>query len=442
MSLLGKGASSIRRKDVLEQRSVALGFKKLKFAHKATLGDTIIDLTALVTPTEMSTYGFVNPTAAAIAAVNINVFRNNLKLVSSIRGLLIDQLSYSINSASKITLIGFTAEDGEIFVGHMDEAPATQLTAVDGRNIVASGILLAGNTDFNIGTPIEINKYPGQNVGAVMVFADRGLQYRKAGNAASGDGDYYEVPVAGGLGSIIRFPASGSDRFIQVVSNGIVAERPDGSMTAMIERAQGQIDAMVPTVAALAGVPTTNFQTAPNSVDLKQFGDQVITNTTNITSVGTRVTALENATVPFLEVRKSTTQTVPNASTTNYILFNVVVEDNKGTYNTLTGEYTVAPGEGGLYQIECASTPTTGQAWTTGQEWSHLLMKNGNYVSRVGSTYAPTNHSQFVYTHGAITKRFAAGDKISVALFHGRGANTDIYNDSNLVYMTITKVGK
>lgn len=278
MSLIAKGASSLRKKDVQEQRNVALGFKKIRFAHKATLGDTAIDLTSLVQPTEMATYGFVNPNASEMARAQINTFRNNLKLVSSTKGLLVDQLSYTVASSTRINFIDFTADDGEIFVGWLDEVATTSLSVVDGQQIVASGILLAGNTDFNIGMPIPINQNSSHQIGAVMVFADRGLQYRKVGNVTGGAGDYIEVPVAGGLGSLIRFTASGSDRFITVMSNGVVAERPDGSMTALIERTQGQIDAMVPTLAALAGVPTVTFQTAPNSVDLKQFGDTVITN--------------------------------------------------------------------------------------------------------------------------------------------------------------------
>lgn len=276
MSLIGKGTSSLRKKDVMEQKSIALGFKKMVFAHKANVGETGINLTALVTPTEMSAYGFVNPSVAELSRVNINQFKNNLKLVSSLAGILIPNLSYNTNSATYISFNGFTAAQDEIFVGYIDEAPTTSLSVVDGSPIVASGILLAGNTDFNIGMPIPINDNPATQMGAVVVFADRGLQYRKVGNVTGGDGDYIEVPVAGGLGSLIRFNASGSDRFITVMSNGVVAERPDGSMTAMIERVQGQVDQMIPTLADLAGVPETNFQTAPNDVNLKQFGDTVI----------------------------------------------------------------------------------------------------------------------------------------------------------------------
>lgn len=293
MSLIGKGSSSLKKKDVMEQKGIALGFKKIRFAHKATAGDTGIDLTSLVQPTEMAANGFVNPTSAEIARAQINLFRNNLKLVSSLRGLLVDQLSYVVSSASQINFLDFTAEEDEIFTGWLDEAPTTSLQVVDGKTIIASGILAAGNTDFNIGTPIEINKNPAQQIGAVMVFADRGLQYRKAGNVVSGDGDYIEVPVAGGLGSLLRFTASGSDRFITVISNGVVAERPDGSMTAMIERVQGQIDQMVPTLAAVAGVPETTFQTAPNDIDLKQFGDTVIDQQNTLDDHENRIVALE-----------------------------------------------------------------------------------------------------------------------------------------------------
>lgn len=292
MGVIGKGASSFRKQDVPEQKSVALGFTKIRFAHKATLGDTGINLASLVTPTEMSSNGFTNPSAATIARSQIQLFRNNLKLVSSLRGLLVDQLSYVVSSGSTITFLGFTAEDGEIFQGWLDEAATTSLNAVDGKTIIASGILLAGSTDFNIGVPIPLNQNPAQQIGAVLAFADRGLQYRKVGNITTGDGDYIEVPVSGGLGTLLRFNASASDRFITVVSNGVVSERPDGSMMAFIERVQGQIDGMIPTLAAVAGVPTTNFQAAPNNIDLKQFGDRVLELET---STDSRLDALEAA---------------------------------------------------------------------------------------------------------------------------------------------------
>lgn len=320
MGVIGKGSSSFRKKDVMEQKGIALGFKKIRFAHKATAGDTGINMNALVQPSEMAAYGFTNPTLTAIAGANLYTNRSNLKLMSSIKGLLIDQLSYTVNSSTRINFIDFTAEDGEIFTGWIDDSPTTSLSVVDGNQIVASGILLAGQTDFNIGTPIQINKNSASQIGAVMVFADRGLQYRKVGNITTGDGDYIEVPVAGGLGSLIRFNASGSDRFITVVSNGVVAERPDGSMMAAIERTQGQIDAMVPYLAAATGQPTSTFQTAPNNVDLKQFGDLVIQNVSDIASLDTRLDVVE---ADLAASQVNTLSTINTTSGTSFDINNV-----------------------------------------------------------------------------------------------------------------------
>lgn len=355
MSLLGKGASSFKKKDVMEQKGIALGFKKIRFAHKATAGDTGINLTSMTTPTEMSTYGFVNPNATELARAQINLFRNNLKLVSSTKGLLIDQLSYTVASSTQINFIDFTADDGEIFTGWLDEAPTTSLSVVDGQNIVSSGILTAGSTDFNIGMPIPINQNSSQQIGAVMVFVDRALAYRKVGNVTGGDGDYIEVPVAGGLGSLIRFNASGVDRFVTVVSNGVVAERPDGSMTAMIERVQSQVDLLVPTVAALAGVPTTNFQSAPNSVDLKQFGDTVTSNTTNIAGHETRITTLENATLPYVVYEQGVgSQAVTTPGSFNLFKYSTYVEGTSSIYNPSTGTITFPTT--GLWLVDASVT--------------------------------------------------------------------------------------
>jgi hypothetical protein len=67
------------------------------------------------------------------------------------------------------------------------------------------------------------------------------------------------------------------------MSLGVVAEKPNESQLQELERLQGQIDAMVPTLAALAGVPESDFQSAgANNIDLKAFGNQVVQNKNNI----------------------------------------------------------------------------------------------------------------------------------------------------------------
>jgi hypothetical protein len=419
MAVIGKGTTSFKKKDVAEQKGIALGFKKVRFAHKATFGDTGINLTSLVTPTEMSTNGFTNPTANTLAKAQLNIFRNNLKLVSSLRGLLVDQLSYVVSSSTQINFIDFTAEDGEIFTGWLDEAPTTSLSVVDGRTIVASGILLAGQTDFNIGTPITINQNSASQIGAVMVFADRGLQYRKVGNVSAADGDYIEVPVAGGLGSLIRFTASGSDRFITVVSNGVVAERPDGSMMAAIERTQGQIDAMVPTLAAVAGVSTSTFQTAPNSVDLKQFGDQVISLATTQVADEARITSLENPTRVKVLAGGTCTGTLGNAY--NTAIYPTVTTNLGGGYNNLTGLFTCPSGGSGYYSISAAFYVTSTVVAAT--DFTKIgIAKNGTVIASNLSRSVASNANGPCSTHISLNSIFLnVGETLQIQSRTGMG---------------------
>lgn len=307
MSLTGNGSLSIRKKDVQEQKSLALGTKKLQFAHKTSASDTTIDLTALVTPTEMSSVGFQNPNVSDIVAANIFVFRKNLKLISSLRGELIDFLSYQVASATKINL-GFEAEEDEIFVGVFDPKPVTSALVADARSLVATGTLLVGQTDFAVGQPFTINKNPNSQVGDVLVFRNGVLQARNTGNGDTG-GNYKEVANGTGLSNLIRFntPAAGTPDSILVVGNGLIAEKPTGSVLASVESLAGTVDQLVPTVAALAGVPQTNFQSQPSNVDLKQFGDRVLQNEQDILDHENRIAKGLGETVLIKDVKSANT---------------------------------------------------------------------------------------------------------------------------------------
>jgi hypothetical protein len=277
MSLSGKASLSIRKKDVKEQKSIAIGFKNLMFAHKATSGDSGINLNSLVAPTEMT--GFVNPSVADLQTARLMFFRKNLRLVSSLRGELIDYLSYEVASSTQINFVDFTAEDGEIFVGVVEAKPITGPIVVEARPIAATGLLDVGVNDFAVGTPFEVNKFPTQQVGAVLVYRNGLLQARNTGNSDTIlDANYYEEDAGNGLGSVIHFnnaPVGQADN-IMVVSNGLLAERPTGSMMAEIEALAGQLDRVIPVLADVSGLDETEFQSAPNNQDLLQFGDRVI----------------------------------------------------------------------------------------------------------------------------------------------------------------------
>lgn len=272
-AIIGKGSRSFAKLPVAETSHPAVGFKKLVAKHEASAGDTQIDLGSLSLPAESAANGFVQPSLSDLTATNIQQFKENVTL-SSGRGVWNQFEDYVITGANKITLL-VSAEEGEIFTIKIDLEARTGNNIVDAAPISVTDILDAGLTDFSVG-PFETNKFPNSQHGAVKVFVDGQLVYRNVNNQPDGDGDYYEVPVDG-LSTVIRFnTADTEDRQVSVVSNGALVERPSGSQQAYLEILSGQIDAVIQTVADLAGVPETDFQANPNEVDLRAFGDRVI----------------------------------------------------------------------------------------------------------------------------------------------------------------------
>jgi hypothetical protein len=279
--ITGNGSLSLRKKDLENQKTPTVGFRKTVFAHKASAGQTGFNLASLTTPTELTANGFSQPSVGELQNANLLFYRNNLKLISSARGVLIDYISYTLASSTQINFLGFTALEGEIFYGVIDYSAQTGLKVVDASPIIATGTLAAGQTDFNVGTPFKIAQYPSLNIGGVLVYVDRALQQRNTSNSSTTqDKDYYEVDSGTGLGSIIRFNEADpdEDREITVVSNGLLAERPDGSMMAVIESLSGYLDNITEVVAQLAGLSEAAVKgAAPSNVDLKNFGDKVYT---------------------------------------------------------------------------------------------------------------------------------------------------------------------
>ena len=298
----GKTSTYIRNANVKESTQVQTGFKKTRFLHQATQGQTLIQLTSLTTPTGAVNYAA--PNISELSQTNLLQWSSNLTLTSSLRGVLIQNISYIVTGATTIRLL-FDAADAEIFEGVIDHQARTGLTMVDASPIVSSGTLVAGETDFNVGTPYKVGEFSSQRHGVVLVYLDGQLMYRNTGNQLPGpnvEGDYREVDAGGGLGTLIKFntPDPVNDRLVSVVSIGALVEKPNGSQLAVQESLQGQIDAMVPTLAALAGVPNTTFQGTPNNTDLKAFGDRVLQAEQDIDNHETRITTLESFPVaPF-----------------------------------------------------------------------------------------------------------------------------------------------
>lgn len=275
MSLTGRSTLSLKKKDVQQQKKAGTAYRRLVFAHKASAGETGINFTSLTQPSEMAALGFTNPSSSDILAANILFYKKNLTVISSARGVLMQDLSYIVPTSSRIEFQGFVALQDEIFTCLLETGVKDGLNVVDASPIIATGELAIGSTDFNVGTPFEVGKYSSQQIGSVLVFRNGAIQFRNPSNTTSG-GNYQEVDNGSGLGTIIRFnnaPVGQTDNI--VVWGNLLAERPDGSMMAAIESLAGQLDQMIPTLAALAGVPETTFQGQPNNQDLKAFGDKV-----------------------------------------------------------------------------------------------------------------------------------------------------------------------
>jgi hypothetical protein len=280
MSVTGNATISIRKKDLEGSKPIAIGFKKLVFAHQAAAGETGISLTALTTPTDMASAGFVQPTANELSSAQVLFNRKNLTIISSAKGELIDYMSYRVASNNQINWEGFTTEEDEIFVCIVDHEPMTGLQTVDASPMQpATGTLSAGTTTISVGEAFEVAKYPSRQIGDVLVMLDGQTLLRNVGNATAApgaDGDYEEVDNGSGLGSDIEINVSKAfDRSYIVISNGLRVNRPDDSRDQALDSLAGQVDAMIPTLAVTAGVPESTFQAAPNNVDLKSFGDRV-----------------------------------------------------------------------------------------------------------------------------------------------------------------------
>lgn len=304
MSLIGEkqltGSKGLVKKDYKNQKDIALGFKKLRALDKPGLGATGINLTALTTPTEAT--GFANPSSTSLAAAKLLFYKQNVIVKSSSKGELIQDLSYKVSSNTFIEFLGFTAEENEIFEIIVDTTPATGTQVVDAQPVISTGTLSAGSTEYNVGEPFDLNKYPTRQMGAVAVWLDGVLQFRNSSNAAAApgaDGNYHEKAAGGSqLATIIEFNEvdNSNDRQVIVMSTQGYAERPDGSMMALIEQLQATVDVLVEDAAAGFGNLETRYQPAPTQPDLKAFGDSVLQAEADIDSAEARLGDLEDPT--------------------------------------------------------------------------------------------------------------------------------------------------
>jgi hypothetical protein len=438
MAGIGKNSTGYTKVDYPESETLALGFKKIKFAHQANAGDTGISFASLTTPAIMLGNGFVQPNFSALLGANLGVYQNNLALTSSARGPLELDFDFTIGSPTQINFVEFTALQNEVFVGTIDPVSLIGNLVVDGTAQPSTGPLLPGQTTFNVGLPFEINLYPNFQVGSVMVYRNGRLQVRNAGNSPTGVGNYYEQPVAGGFGSLVIFNipgvllADGSNEQIVVVPNGFLVERPQNSILATIQNLQGQVDSLVPTVASLAGVPTTSFQIAPNNPDLNQFGNAFL--------------ALQAAVAlitPIGVKYSGSSLSLGTGGSGALLCPDVEYDTTGGGYNPTTGTFTVPPGGTGIWLVGGAFA---GEALTATVSQSFTLIANHNTssTSQIGifeMTGAGPNGVYPACVGGSAPIPAQAGDQLAVEIINGFGVTLTSNGVNYGNYVWFHKIG-
>jgi len=272
MSVQGKGNLSYKKQNVQKQNAPHTGVKNITFAHLfSNAGETTIPFDALVTPPEWSTSGLVNPTSQSLLSAQLQVFKNNVTVTSSARGLI--QKSEYIVHGNRIEFKNITSLVNEYFEVEVADILITGNLIVDMQTIRVEGELQDTETDFNMGYEFDVLNEE------IIVFRDGIQMFRSDNNDSSGTtGNYYYVDTDGdGRSSLLRFfePSVGVEPVL-IASTGGVVDNANVSTFQQIEHLAGQLDAIVPTVAALAGVPESNFRSGPNNVDLTQFGNLLI----------------------------------------------------------------------------------------------------------------------------------------------------------------------
>lgn len=308
MATTAKSTRSKKRSDLKSQRTPSVGFSNLLFAHEATAGDRIIDLTNLNPPS-----GAIIDDVSKLVAARINDYRRSLRLFNGSGKRLLEGVSYAIRGNTKIELLSDPSAF-EIFIGEIDAAPNTGLQVVGTKRILRTGTITANATDINVGDFFPVGDNLDEQVGAVMLFVS-GVQFmRNDGNvdsatvlAASGfpDGNYQEIDAGAGFGTLLRLntdETSGLDRSYIVIGTSNLVDNPEISTFDQLERHAGIIDRMADQLADTSGKPKQNFLAgAPSNALLKAFGDTVL--------------AMLDAEVPIVTPWTSFTM-VPDAVTT------------------------------------------------------------------------------------------------------------------------------
>ena len=230
------------------------------------------------------------------------------------------------------------------------------------------------------------------------------------------------TPLLGGVCHIIDSSAVGYHGVVTIENANTIRPRfTDDSASFPNGIAYGSISNTAPITFASGDFVQFNFSIPVVGLDASSDGI--------ISSLETR---------PTVSYEKGAAQAVPNATDT-VILYDLLVKDVFGDYNTATGEYTVAvPGN---YLVN-ASVRLTGGSYGLGAVGRININVNGSLIRR-------TQDEQVVAHSRALNMNVSTdlvglnrGDVITISTFHEGGGSVLVNNTNSLSFLDITKVDK
>lgn len=365
------------------------GTKSIVFAHEATGGETVLDLSALVPPDSMSSNGFSNPSPSEIAAANLLVFRKSLTLQSSVRGVLVDLDSYKIVGPLMISFIGNMSTGllpGEIIYGRIHNVQRTGSLIADGKYQRITYELPVGQTVVPVGIPFKINQNSAFQGSSIRVYRNGVRVVRNINNAPASvlaDGNYHEIDAGGGYGTSIQFnvpPALTPD--VIDIDLGLYVTDGSTEIFSSLERLAGTMYAMAQDLAAATGNPVGNYLAASLSeIERATYAAMVLSNTS-------RIEVLES--IPQL-VRASSSNYVPTLSGRFYPIPNAVMTLPEGEWLVFGTAFFTSPsvtaGYTRIYSLWSSDQVVTESTLPVGG----LAVDGGNVYSTIFVPSSPEN---------------------------------------------------
>lgn len=289
MNVTGQEDKSFSSDDLLDSRDIIIGGNDIVFAHEATLGDKTIDLNSLVTPSEMASNGFVNPSASQIASAQLAIFKKRLDLKST-RGQLTQCLDYIITDSGSIVFVNTLGQtgalDGEIFIGKIRSFNSNAVVVTDARSfdvtISCPDDVPVGTTLINVGTEYEINANPLYQTGAIKPSLNGKRIYRNVGNAPASltaDGNYHEVSNGEKFGTQMELNTPMQDGDILGIDFGLSIGSGDLQIFNSLEMLQGALIKLAQDAAndIHGDNDITRYLAAnPTALERRAFGDLLL----------------------------------------------------------------------------------------------------------------------------------------------------------------------